>query len=140
MSDNESLPEKVSAQSGVVLLFADELPEHCPPADASPAEGKFYSTHRSSPPDAMDFQTAAQRGVFLGADECKRRGNSVMASIADARQLCRAYPDVYLFVSEGILSASSGMLKIDGTKRYPSHHTLWRFVGVTMHSIFARIV
>lgn len=137
--DAQRNPEP-SESSAETPTYADELPNACPPADASAATGTFYATHRASPPDGLDFRTAASRDVFKRADECKRRGNSIMASIEDARQLCRAYPDVHVYVSAGALEAQHGMLLRDETKKYPSHHTLWRFYGVTMHDIFVKVV
>jgi hypothetical protein len=63
-----------------------------------------------------------------------------MASLDDARQLCRAHPDVHVFVSQGVLSFEHGKMLEDGSKRYPSHHTLWRYSGVTMQGIFTKVV
>lgn len=120
--------------------YADELPSACPPADAFDATGTFYATHRMPSPDANDFRTAAARNAFKGQDECKRRGNSIMASLDDARQLCRAHPDVHVYVSEGALKAMHGKLLKNGSTRYPSHYTLWRYTGVTMHHIFTKVV
>lgn len=130
-----------SAANAINLTqYADELPGACPPCAAIDAAGTFYATHRVEVPDVSDFRTAAARNAFPGHNECKRRGNSLMASLDDARQLCRAHPDIDIFVSEGVLKAEHGKLLEDGSKRYPSHHTLWRYGGVTMHSIFIKVV
>lgn len=123
-----------------VPQYADELPAGCPLGGATDATGTFYATHLASPPDANDLRTAAERDVFIGRNECKRRGNSVMASIDDAKQLCRAHPDLHKFVPEGVLEVRHGKLLKDGSDYYPSHHTLWRYAGVTMHSIFSKVV
>ena len=120
--------------------FEDDLPDGCPPAEAVSAGGQFYATHRSLPPDADDFRTAAGRGAFPGGDDCQRHGNSVMADLADARHLCRLYPDVHRHVSRAALAATDGMLSANPTRCFPSHHTLWRFAGVTMHGLFAEVV
>jgi hypothetical protein len=121
--------------------YADELPSNnCPPEAATKASGTFYAAHCSSPPDANDFRTAAARNAFSKQDECKRRGNSVMASLDDARQLCHAHPAVYRFVSEGVLKPEHGKLLENASGRYPSHHTIWRYAGVTMHDIFTKVV
>lgn len=140
MSDSDQAESKPAANALNLGQFADELPEACPPDDAIDASGTFYATHRLSPPDVNDFRTAAARNAFKGQNECKRRGNSVMASLDDARQLCRAYPDVHVHVSEGVLKQEHGKLLEHGSMRYPSHHTLWRYAGVTMHSIFVKVV
>jgi hypothetical protein len=120
--------------------FADILPAACPPHDAVDASGTFYSTHRMSPPNGNDFLTAAARNAFHGQDECKRCGNSIMASLEDARQLCRAHPDVHVYVSEGVLRPEHGKMLKNSSNRNPSHHTLWRYMGVTMHSIFIKVI
>lgn len=140
MSDTDEAGGAPMESSPSRSAYADELPEFCPPPDAVRATGKFYAAHRVSPPDALDFRTAAERGVFNRGDLCKRRGNSVLASLEDARQLCRAHPDAYLYVSEGLLEPRHGMILKNETRNYPSHHTLWRFAGVTMHGIFVRVV
>jgi hypothetical protein len=140
MPDNDEAHSTPAENISVVRAFADELPDMCPPPGATSANGIFYATHRTAPPGQFDFRTAAARNVFKGGDECKRRGNSVVASVDDARHLCRAYPDSYAYVSEGELNATHGMIVKDETNRLPSHHTLWRFAGVTMHSIFTKVL
>lgn len=140
MPDGDQAQVNPAANAMNVPQYADELPDACPPGDALAATGTFYATHRVSPPDASDFRTAAVRNAFKGQDECKRRGNSVMAALDDARQLCRAHPDVHIFISEGVFEAEHGKLLEDESKRYPSHHTLWRYAAVTMHSIFSKVV
>jgi hypothetical protein len=100
--DNEANFESAGNSSNGPV-YADELSEDCPPRAATAATGTFYAAHRAAPPDELDFRTAAARNVFPGANECKRRGNSIVASVEDARQLCRAYPDAYAYVSEGTL-------------------------------------
>jgi hypothetical protein len=140
MTDSDQAESNPPANAMNVPQFADELPDACPPGDAIDASGTFYATHRVSPPDVNDFRTAAARNAFKGQNECKRRGNSVMASLDDARQLCRAYPDVHIHVSEGVLNQEHGKLLEDASMRYPSHHTLWRYAGVTMHGIFDKVV
>jgi len=136
---NEKNVEKWE-KSPATVSFADELTNDCPPAIATPATGTFYAAHRVSPPDRLDFTTAASRDVFRSGNECKRRGNSIVASVDDARHLCRAHPDSYAYVSEGVLTNAHGMLVRDETRKLPSHHTLWRLSGVTMHSIFTKVV
>jgi hypothetical protein len=140
MSEGNPLKPSQPANATNVPHYADELPDACPPGDAVDATGTFYATHRVLPPNGNDFLTAAARNSFPGQNECKRRGNSVMASLDDARHLCRAHPDVHVFVSEGALNAAHGKLLEDGSRRYPSHHTLWRYAGVTMHGIFIKVV
>ncbi len=140
MPDGDQSRPNSLANATTLRQYADELTDNRPPCEAVDATGTFYATHRASPPDGKDFRTAAARNAFRGQNECKRRGNSIMASLQDAEQLCRAHPDVHVHVSEGVLRAEHGRLLEDGSKRYPSHHTLWRYAGVTMHGIFLKIV
>ena len=140
MADADQAQDNPAANAMNVPKYADELPAGCPRGGATDATGTFYATHRSSTPDSNDFRTAAGRNAFNGGNECKRRGNSVMASLDDAKQLCLAHPDVHVYVSEGVVEARHGKLLKDGSNRYSSHHTLWRYAGVTMHIIFSKVV
>lgn len=133
---NEQLPDQITGQP----KYACDLPDGCPPHGAVEADGTFYATHLANPPDQNDFRTAAERNVFKGKDECMRRGNSVMASLKDARHLCRAYPAVHSYVSEGFLKPEHGMLLHNGSNSRPSHHTLWRYSSVAMHDIFRTVI
>ena len=117
--------------------YEHELPDGCPPADAVDSDGSFYATHRNDPPGDDDFRTAAERGAFPRGDACERHGNSIMERVEDALHLCRLHPDLHRYVSRGQLQPDYGVVSITPTKRFPSHHTFWRYKGVSMHDLFA---
>src|SRR5579859_4125687 len=84
--------------------FDDDLPEGCPPSQATLGNATFYAAHKDRPPSSSDFTTAWQRNAFPIGLECNRKSNSVMAGEADARHLLKLYPTRYRFVSSGAVT------------------------------------
>lgn len=112
----------------------------CPPPGAKPQEGEYYACHSSNPPTATDFRTAAERGVHPQGDECKRRGNSILADLEDAKSLTKRHPLVFKHVSKGNITRDAGVLLHTQSRGAKSHHTFWVCDGVKMHDLFTKVV
>jgi hypothetical protein len=114
--------------------------QNCPPQAAVAANGTFFAFHDSDPPDESDFQTAAQRNVFRGKDECVRRSNSVWSDLAALQgkltDLKRRHPLRFSFISEGQLRNEHGVL--DGGAG--PHRSFWVCAKTSMHAIFTKRV
>lgn len=138
----DSQPDNPDPQTTAIdrpYAFQDEFPPKCPPDDAKPTEATFYACHYDNPPSQKDFTTAAQRGVFRNSCQCRRRSHSIVLDLADARGLCKSYPDKFRFVSIGNLTKLHGVCAATPGS-FPSHHSLWRYSSVSMHEIFASVV
>jgi hypothetical protein len=136
-SQNSGTPQTQTDRSGYQFGYLSDL-ESCPPGNAVAREGLFYAFHDSNPPDAADFQTAAQRMAYLGKkeDECKRRSNSVWSDLNALRsrvqELQRRHPMRYRHISSGQINAKHGLLDCGNGP----HHSFWVCRTTSMHQIF----
>jgi hypothetical protein len=64
----------------------------------------------------------------------------VVPSFNDARHLVKLAPGRFRFVSRGVLTPGHGKLKHTPSGRHPSHDSLWRYSGITMHMLFTTVV
>ncbi|MBI4569901.1 MAG: hypothetical protein HY719_16030 [Planctomycetes bacterium] len=109
------------------MNYREQLPEGCPPVEseeiASPRE--VFRLARTNPPTDDDFrsQRAEKPRARFNVDECRARGLSVHADIADSRHL-RKLPSLRdrPHVCRVRLNAGAGRIQQTGA---PSHHTWW---------------
>lgn len=116
-----------------------DLPEDCPPADAEHVNAIYYCCHSQNPPGVNDFLTAAESGSFLDRPECRRRSNSILRDLSDAREMAKRTPR--RFISAGQIERIHGkVLSTPSRRAGQSHCSLWRYEGVRMHDIFMQRV
>ncbi len=112
----------------MVMKWFEELPSQCPPADAVPAQGRFFRIAKGLPTESQDYlsQRSLQPDkVFIGEgiDECIVRSVSVFSNLDDAKRRLR----LPKFRSQTIvaidLEPSDGVIK----KTFgPCHYSWWR--------------
>jgi hypothetical protein len=114
--------------------------QSCPPQGAAPEPGTFYAYHNSNPPGDEDFRTAAERGDYVGGDECQRRSNSIYSDLGALKKRVKAIkrrrPKENFFISSGEIKIEHGVLD-DGDG---PHRSFWVCGQHSMHAIFNRLV
>lgn len=110
--------------------WTDELPEDCPPADASEPGGLFYRLVVTDPPTAEDFMSQADlapsRDWGPPAKDCAARGLSLQGSDEDVAILRNRIPSLRTkYTAQGNLDRALGLLKHTPSRHYKAHHTWW---------------
>lgn len=139
-TDNSGSTSPLSSIAPTTQTFPAGLPQDCPPRDARAGNHVFFVVHQSNPPSADDFRTAHANGRYINACPCERMSNSVMASEKDARHLIKAHPMRYKHVSRGNVLPNHGVWRSSPSRTHASHHSLWLYDGVVMHSIFTEVI
>lgn len=116
--------------------YPSDWPEHCPPADAIPASGNYFRVGKKDQPDEDEFKSMAELNRALDADNCQRRGLSLVRTLADARHQKRMFQRLGSKIYRGELSAEHGHTKPTKGKS-PSHTTWWPFAGVLRATLFS---
>jgi hypothetical protein len=106
----------------------EDLPQYCPPPDATPSIGTYYRIAEGDPTTSSDFFSQRKlqpNKVFKGqgVDECIARAVSLFQNIDDAKKrqkLPKFRPSVIACVT---LEPKDGMIK--KTFR-DSHYSWWR--------------
>jgi hypothetical protein len=115
------------------LIFPEDWPADCPPADAQDASGEFYRLVKSNPPATRDLQTHHERGTRRKDPACLRRGLSVFRTRDDAEHQSRIFPKLGKIIAKGILYPRDGKTKPTGK---PTHTTWWSYDGVDRSAVF----
>ncbi len=90
MHHDEELDSPADGQGMNGLAFLEDLPEDCPPQDATPIATQLvvYRFTKSDPPTMEDFrsQRAEKPHAHFTASECVARGLSVFENLAKAKR------------------------------------------------------
>ena len=122
------------------MNFPDDWPEACPPNDSNEADGVVFAAARSTPFARLDFSSANDRGAFKDADECERRGVSVMKEKSDVEALLERFKRKFKHIAKAELSSTHGRLKDTPREFAKSHCTLWPRETVNLKDLFEVIV
>jgi hypothetical protein len=110
----------------IKYIWAEDLPNGCPPTDAVVLEGIYYRLVESFPPTEKDFWS--QRKLFpsktFRTNECIARACSMMTSLEDCIALRKLPTHRHKQVVEVLLSGNNGVGKKTGSSS--SHFSWWR--------------
>lgn len=112
------------------MKWFEELPSQCPPADAVPAQGRFFRIAKGLPTESEDYfsqRSLQPNKVFIGEgiDECIVRSVSVFCSLDEAKMRLRLPKFRTQTIVAVDLEPSDGVIK----KTFgPSHYSWWRSV------------
>jgi hypothetical protein len=138
---------------GAEYRWPDDMPDRCPPSEATPAEGEFYRFVKAHPIDPSDFlrprdkphfrreeRLAAREGRTL--DYCDASALSVVQDPGEIPTMREAVPSMRdRLVARGVLKPEHGMVHRDPIKssaaEVKSHYNWWVPVGVECVSLFA---
>lgn len=110
------------------MEWFEELPQYCPPADASQSIGTYYRIADGNPASSADYfsQRKLQPDkVFKGQgiDECITRAVSLFKDVADAKKRLKLPKFRHSYIARVDLEPKDGMIK--KTFR-DSHYSWWR--------------
>lgn len=106
------------------MVYPVHYPNHCPPADATPAQQSVFRLVRQVPPTPTDFLSPHEKGIHPDADECLRCGLSVLESVDDAKRLRNQIPAFRTRrIVVRLLEPNDGSLKRTGSAQ--GHWTWW---------------
>jgi len=110
----------------IKYTWAEDLPDDCPPNDATELHGAFYRLVESIPPIERDF--CSLRKVFplksFKTNECIARACSLMNTPEDCIALRKLPNQRHKQVVQIMLSGKNGVGKKTG--KSPSHFSWWR--------------
>jgi hypothetical protein len=114
----------LSARSPMAGGFYEDLPDQCPPSDASsPTDGQeFYRLVSSNSPVPSDFDSHTKKGLagkFSGVDPCELCSCSLWESIERARGVRRRKASGIVKI---VLDSTAGKIK---PTRSPGHFSWW---------------
>jgi len=107
--------------------YHPNIPDGCPPTDARPMRGVIYRSLRGAKPEAIDFQSHAERNVSSVGPECQKWGLSVWLSEEDvkhARSVMAFFRRKH--IACGQVTPLHGVIKRTPSGNQPNHHTYWR--------------
>lgn len=110
------------------MEWFEELPQYCPPADATPSIGEYYRITNGNPAHSDDFfsQRKLQPGKIFkgqGIDECITCAVSVFKDYADARKRLKLPKFRQSVIAKVIFEPKDGMMKKTFSD---SHYSWWR--------------
>ena len=120
--------------------FPADLPQGCPPDDASYAWGTVYRIVKSNPLSADDFRTWFEEGKApRPGKECDSHGLSVFREVDHAVSYSERYPYLGELIAQASLSEQHG--KIAPTPRVfegvtYTHETWWPYQNLERHVLF----
>jgi hypothetical protein len=118
--------------------WPDDLPEGCPPGDATPADGLFYRFMNKSEPSEKDFVRPIDRpnADFPAEQQCEASALSLYADLDDVALAQKLIPGFRKKkVAQGKLESQMGVVKNTPSEyegvRLNSHHDWWLPVDYT---------
>ena len=123
------MDEAEQTNAGSPLIYREELPDDCPPADAIEITEELiaYRLVKSNPPTSEDFRSLRDlkpNRSFGDLPECQIRGLSVHFDKTDSENLLKLPNLQNCHLCRLKLNAGAG--KIKQTNKL-SHHTWWPF-------------
>jgi hypothetical protein len=108
-------------------IWAEELPDNCPPTDAiQPNNMPFYRLVGNIPPEERDFWS--HRKLYpnkdFGLSECVIRACSVISNLDQCRILLKLPTQQGKLIVEITLPPESGLIK--KTRKNQYHYSWWR--------------
>lgn len=126
--------------------WPNDLPEGCPPSDATSADGVFFRFINKNTPSARDFVRPVDRpnANYPPEERCEASAISLFAGADDVTLAQRLIPGFKKKkVAQGKLSPRMGVIKntpmdYEGT-RFESHHDWWMTAEYTDVPPFALV-
>ena len=114
------------------MHYRDELPDDCPPLQASEIDRPrtFYRMVRNNPPTEADFRSQRQERptiVLRNVSECHARGVSLFSAERDVEYWLRKERFAGYSSAAVLLDAGMGSLMKSGSR---SHFTWWPIAGL----------
>jgi hypothetical protein len=109
------------------LIWAEDLPDKCPPADADVPDGLvFYRMVSSSTPIDRDFWSIRKLNPHQGYQnsECRAMSTSMFDELSQCQARLKLPTHRDKSVVQIALNRGSGVVKQTGSNR--SHHSWWR--------------
>ena len=108
------------------MSYFEELPDQCPPADATSLNGVFYRLVNKNNIVCDDFWS--HRKIYphkiFNVDECRVRSVSIFDNGDDCMKLTKLSLHKEKKVAEVTLNNTSGVAKRTGNEK--SHYSWWR--------------
>lgn len=109
------------------IIWAEDLPDNCPPDDAfKPENGEFYRLVASFPPSEEDF--CSHRKLYphkkFNASECVMRACSIISTFERCKSLSKLPLQRGKIIVKFILTPSAGLIKKTGG--HSDHYSWWR--------------
>jgi hypothetical protein len=131
------MDQTTSFPSAAGYLYADGVPDGCPPVDAKPVNMLIYRGIKVSPISERDFKSHREMNATCTLDECQCWGLSVWTSpeaVAHARKTQRFFRKWH--IAAGTVDFSDGVLKATPSEPQPEHHTYWKQKDCNLSSKF----
>ena len=109
-------------------MFAEALPDNCPPSDAAgPDQMLVYRLVATDPPTNLDFDSHAKRWPEKYGKRCRAFALSVFSQRESLERLLEMKVHSSKKVARLTLTESSG--KIQQTSSDATHYSWWRFAA-----------
>ena len=118
--------QQIASPRGIIVMFAEALPEHCPPAEATEREEFIgYRLIRAKTPCLDDFSSHAARDPKKYGTSCRYFAVSLFSERASLARLLEMPVHKNKTIAKVRLTPQSG--RVQQTGQDPCHHDWWRY-------------
>ncbi|MGK7929183.1 MAG: hypothetical protein AB4290_28760 [Spirulina sp.] len=119
--------------------WPDFFPNGVPPSDAIPAEGRAFRIVASIPTTDSDFLSNVEKypDRSYGENLWMACGLSFHRQLECSKRTRKRFPALRKCrIAVGMLKPEHGVQLKTGTRKFPSHFTVWKWKDVLMHPDF----